>query len=499
MSADADKIRILVVDDEPTIRKGCRRILEGEGYAVETAESGEAALQVFTQPGQFAAALVDLMMPGMNGLELIQRIRALDEDAVQLVITGYATIESAVDATKRGAYGYVPKPFAPDELLMHLRSALETRRLAIEARELREDRERRLLELAFERSKSNTIIQCMTDGVIVVNREGQVVFWNGPAERAAGGEAPAELPAALDHAIDSAELRALLAEALQTGRGPMIASREVVLGKRPYMANASAVFESRPGGSETTGAVAVLRDITELKKLEAAKSTFVSMVAHEIKRPLAAVESYLSVILSDIVKGDAERDRKMLERSLLRLQALRQLLSDLMNLTAVETGNFTLRRAPLDLGRVLDDAVAGCAERAKQKRIEISWKRPDAGAPQALADRDAMASVFTNLIDNAVKYTPEGGHVWVELRPSARHVSVSVRDDGIGMNEEEKSRAFDEFFRAVNEQTAQVTGTGLGLTLVKRLVEMHQGKVSVTSAPGKGSEFVLELPAIGRA
>jgi len=168
----ADPQRILVVDDEVGMREGCRRILAAEGFVVETAEDGRAALERFEAAGGFDVVISDLKMPRMGGMDLIEALHARDEDALLLVITAYATIDTAVDATKRGAYGYIPKPFTPDELVLHVRNGLEKRALRLEARQLREERERRLLEVAFERSKSTTILNCMTDGVLVINRQG---------------------------------------------------------------------------------------------------------------------------------------------------------------------------------------------------------------------------------------------------------------------------------------------------------------------------------------
>jgi signal transduction histidine kinase len=244
--------------------------------------------------------------------------------------------------------------------------------------------------------------------------------------------------------------------------------------------------------------VAVLRDITALKKLEVAKSMFVSMVAHEVKAPLAAVEGYLNVVLAGIGGNDPQRDRRMLERSLLRTQALRTMVSELLNLTAMETGDFVVTRTPLDLPEVVAQAVEGCRERADGKHIALALHAPAGRQEPVLADRAALMSIFTNLIDNAVKYTPENGHVDVTVEPNGMYAKVAVKDDGIGMTPEEKERAFDEFYRAKNARTAQVPGTGLGLTIVKRLVEIHQGRVTVDSAPGKGSTFTVRLPIVKR-
>lgn len=488
--------RILVVDDELGIREGCRKILTSEGYEVETAEDGLAGLELFEERGNFAVALIDLKMPRMDGVELIERIHSQDEDAVLFVITAYATIETAVEVTKKGAYGYIPKPFTPDELLLPLKHGLERRGLLIEAKRLREERENRLLEVAFERSKSSTIIKCMTDGVLVINRDGQLVLQNAAAARMLMGHASHPLSSFLLSALDCADMKTLVTKTVDADSGLVIVSKELVLGQCTYMVNVSPVIDELSG--ETVGAVAVLRDITALKKLETAKSMFVSMVAHEVKSPLAAVEGYLNLIISGEVGKDPEKEQKMLQRSLLRIRALRTMISELMNLTAMETGHFTLKRSRLDIEKVVSETVESCKEKVQEKEIELSLTcEGKPGLEQVLADKEAMHIIFTNLIDNAIKYTPDKGHVWVHAEQNGLYVKVKVKDDGIGMQPDEKTRVFDEFFRAKNEYTAHVPGTGLGLSLVKRLLDMHHGTITVETAPGKGSEFTISIPIEG--
>jgi len=486
--------RILVVDDEPGMREGCRKILSSEGYGVDTAEDGPTALDILRQGRDFAGALVDLKMPGMDGLELIRRIRQRDEDIVLFVITAYATIETAVEATKLGAYDYIPKPFTPDELLVPVRNGLERRSLRLEARRLQEERERRMLELAFERSKSHTIINCMADGVLVVNRDGQLVLRNAAASRMLPRCGEAGLPAPLDDALACPELASFVRKALGAPAGPSIASVELSHGARTFMVNASPVVD-RDG--QVSGAVAVLRDITALKELEDAKSMFVSMVAHEVKRPLAAIEGYLNLVLSGAAGHDSERDRRMLERSLLRARGLRTMLSELMDVVAMQTGRFALERTPLRIGDAVVEATEPCREAAEEKGINLSVECDgEAADARVLADREAIRSVFANLIDNAIKYTDEAGRVEVRVAEAGDYVTVSVRDNGIGMRPEELARAFDEFFRATNARTADVPGTGLGLTIVKSLVDMHEGKIDIESAPGQGSTFTVSLPKV---
>ena len=484
-------VRVLVVDDELGMREGARKILESEGYSVETAEDGEAGLECFRDRGPFAIALVDLNMTRIGGMDLIKHMVNLDEDIVIFVITAYATIETAVEATRRGAYAYIPKPFTPDELLLPIRNGIERRFLAVEARHLREERERRLLEVAFERSKARTIISCMADGVLVVNRDKQVVLRNAGMMRLLPACETLPVPSPIE-TLHCPPLQAFLEEALFSDSGPVIASREVVLDKSVFMVNASPVFE--PNG-DVVGAVAVLRDITALRKLDTAKSMFISMVAHEVKSPLAAVENYLSVILDGYVEGEPEKQRDMLERSKVRINALRTMVCELIDLTAIETGKFSLKRSPLDIREVVMEAVEACRERADAKAVTLAFEcGPGVAGCQLLADRGCMAMVCTNLVDNAIKYTPEGGNVRVRVEPNGLYATLSVQDSGIGMNEEDAERVFDEFFRAKNSYTVEVPGTGLGLSLVKKLVSLHDGRISLSTTPGKGSTFTVRLP-----
>jgi signal transduction histidine kinase len=485
--------RILVVDDEPGMTEGCRRVLAAEGYEVETAGDGLAGFELFEKRGDFDVILVDLKMPRMGGLEFIERARAIDKDAVILVITAYATIDTAVEATKRGAYGYIPKPFTPDELLLPVRNGFEKRALAVEARQLRLEREKRLLEVAFERSKCGTIINCMTDGVIVVNRDRQIVLHNAAAVRAVQECATPALPISMDDVPICAELRSMVQEVLDKGDGPVVLSKEVSLGKSTYMVNASSVLE--PGG-EILGAVIVLRDITALKKLETAKSMFVTMVAHEVKNPLSAIEGYLSQILDGTIE-DQETVRSTIGKAVARAEALRLMVSELMNLRAIEVQQFVLKRFPLDIKETVAQSIASLADKAEKCGIELCCEYESNSSPcRILGDNGALTSVFSNLIDNAIKYTPAPGKVVVKTSHDGFYVKVAVQDTGIGMTPEEKERVFEEFFRAKNEQTAMIPGTGLGLSLAKRLVELHNGRISVQSAPGKGSEFVVSLPAL---
>jgi two-component system phosphate regulon sensor histidine kinase PhoR len=186
----------------------------------------------------------------------------------------------------------------------------------------------------------------------------------------------------------------------------------------------------------------------------------------------------------------------MIERSVLRVKTLRTMGAELLNLTAIQTGNFTLHRAPVEPGPLVAAVVEALRERAAERGITLAVEGAAAGVvPAVLADREALAMIVSNLVENAVKYGRDGGRAEVRLAHDGPYVSVSVRDDGIGISPEDQARVFDEFYRARTEQTASITGTGLGLSLVKRLAEMHEGTVRLESSPGEGSTFTVSIPA----
>jgi two-component system phosphate regulon sensor histidine kinase PhoR len=272
--------------------------------------------------------------------------------------------------------------------------------------------------------------------------------------------------------------------------GFMILSRQIPLGAFTYMVNVSPIIE--PGG-ETSGAVAVFSDVTELAKLDTAKSMFVSLVAHEVKSPLAATEGWLNLVLSGMLTADPAEERRMLERAQLRVRNLRAMVNELINLMAIQTGNFSFTRAPVAVAEAVSRAVETSRDTASQRGISLHVSDEGPGS-RVLADREALLMIFTNLLENAVKYSRDGGQVAVRIHRDGMYVSVAVRDHGIGISPEDCARVFDEFYRARTEDTAAIPGTGLGLSLVRRLTELHEGTVSLTSELGAGSEFTVRLP-----
>lgn len=489
--------RILVVDDEKGIREGCRRVLLSEGHHAEIAPDGETGLAM-ARTENYDLVLVDAKMPGMGGIELVKQVQQIDPAIVCVVITGYATIETAIEATRNGAYDFVSKPFTPDELLAKVNKGLDRRWLVLEARRLRLERERSLLEISAEKSRLLTIINCMQDGVLVSNKKGKLVLYNPAALTMLqlSGEKPIGQP--IEECVPVPEVAQLVESVLaSSATSDTMLSHEIagLCSERVLMANVAPVLDER---SETIGAVTVVRDITALKRLDRMKSQFVAMVAHELRAPLAAIQGYMEIMLTGAAGDDPQLFHQMLERSRDRASALLNLIDNLLDVSSIEAGRIARRVEWIHLPNLLLDVVEMVRPGAESRGIAFVQELP-ANLPAVRADREDMHRVFANLFTNAIKYNRDGGRVRLAVRVEGQYLRVDVSDTGLGIPREAIPRLFDEFYRLKTPETRHVTGSGLGLSIVKRIVDAHHGFVEVESEPGEGSTFSVFLPIVESA
>jgi signal transduction histidine kinase len=371
---------ILVIDDELGIREACRRALEREGYIVETAATGRDGLRKIEE-GEFDLVLVDVVMPDIQGIDLLRPIHEKDPHTICIIITGYATVELAVQAIKAGAYDFLSKPFSSDVLLMAVRQGLERRRLSLEAKRVQ----------ALER--------------------------------------------------ETAELA---------------------------------------------------RAKEELERLDRYKTTFTLTVAHELRAPLTALQSFLLSLLKGYIPSDQQQC--VLQQAIRRSQELLDLVDDLLKLAAVKSEQEMKRREVISLADPLEKVFSLLKTQANEKGLALTLEVRQ--HPLVRADRDQIGQLWTNLISNAIKYTPPGGRVRVILEEEEKWAVGMVEDTGIGIAPEDKTRIFEEFYRTRQAKEMEPRGTGLGLPLVKRIVEGHGGSIEVQSALGQGSRFVFRLPAL---
>ena len=484
--------RILVIDDERGIREGCKRALAPEGYVIDLAEDGAVGLEKVLA-NAYDLILVDLMMPGIGGLDLIRKVHDIDPEIVIVVITGYATIETAVESTKRGAYDYLPKPFAPETLAVLVKRGLEKRELRLEAGRLHHEREQRLLELAGEKSRLRTIIGCMADGVLVTNLEHHLVLWNASAVKMLKLDGTDEPGQTLAHYVRNAAIIEVIQKILDSkDDGLSMISQEIRL-EDPDLVLMAQMAPVRDEQGTLLGAVTVLRDITKLKEIEKIKSQFVSMVAHELRSPLAAIEGWLEVVISGAGGGDEQQKQAWLVRAKERAHSLLALVNDLLEINKIAAGKVAQKMESVQVADIIRKIVDFLKPEADRKAVSFILKLSDA-LPSVQADVKDMEKLFTNLISNAIKYNVDNGSVTIETTVDANVVGFHVKDTGIGMSPEHLPRIFDDFFRIEDERTDKISGTGLGLTIAKRIADSHFGHIEVKSQPDKGSTFSVYLP-----
>jgi signal transduction histidine kinase len=357
--------KILVIDDEETMLDACGQVLSKQGYEVFTASSGEEGLKIAKEIGP-DIAIVDLKMPGIDGMEVLERLDEIDPSIVKIVITGYATVESAVDAMKRGAYDFLPKPFTPDELRLIVRRGLERRRLEAEREALREERDR-------------------------------------------------------------------------------------------------------------------------------LKADFITIVSHQLKSPLVAIKQYLEAATSGAMGEISRSVREVLERCSERTDELLKMLDDWLNMSRIEAGKLAEKMVPINPAEVLDEAVEELRPLADGGDIRIIKEYPEQ-LPRIIGDFDSLKQAFSNIISNGIRYNRPGGNVRISTRATDEGLFISVSDTGIGISEEDLPYIFDEFFRVRSKERPKLTGSGLGLSIAKKIIEAHSGSIDVRSKLGEGTTFIVRLP-----
>jgi two-component system, OmpR family, phosphate regulon sensor histidine kinase PhoR len=490
----ARKPAILVVDDEIGYREGIRRILAGRGFESRTAENGMEALKLIAE-GDFPIALVDLKMPEIDGFELIERVRAVKPSVLCIVVSAFATIEAAVQTTKMGAFDFVVKPFMPDDLMVVVNRAVETWRLTSEAERLRAEREAHLLELSAEKSRLRTIIQSIADGILVVNIDGDIVLDNPITRRVLGKVHTPRLEGKVADLIRDSKFLAEIQRMLRGDGAEVGVVMELKLAAADAEEDRYARATLAPIRDERgtmLGVAVLLADITKAKTFERMKSLFVSMVAHELKAPLGAVEGYLNLLREGAFDKTPGKRAEVVGRCLERTGALIELIQDLLEITRRDLMERERRIEPVDAGAVCRNIAEFHQSEAARRGLSLGVEAD--GDLTLLVDKGDLERVMTNLISNAIKYNRDGGRALVRVRPRGAVLTIEVEDTGVGLSADELKRLGEDFYRAKNERTRHIAGTGLGVALVKKIVESYGGALEVESTPEVGSTFRVVLP-----
>ncbi len=342
-------------------------------------------------------------------------------------------------------------------------------------------------ELSAAKQRLEVVLTSTQNPVVAVDRRFRLIFANPAAEKLLGVERNMVGQPIVDF-VAREWLPPSLLQAMRDLRRQQAHIYEVSLEKHTYLCHVAELGKPRPEGW-----VAVLNDVTQLKELDRLKSQMIQMTSHDLKNPLQAAMSYLELLMedgqelfTDSMRDDADMIWKQLERMF-------RMINGILDLERIESGTPSLEVCALEdvLGRVVVDGAGSARNKGVTLELEIKES-----LPTVLADSHQLSQAFTNLVENAIKFTPQGGRVTVRAWGQGRRVVVEVVDTGIGIPPQEQPRVFERFYRGKQQGVVHVDGSGLGLALVKAVIERHKGEIQLESAPGQGTTMRVILPVV---
>ncbi|HWQ69373.1 MAG TPA: ATP-binding protein [Patescibacteria group bacterium] len=378
--------------------------------------------------------------------------------------------------------------------------------------------EDRLAELEGERAKGTAILDSMVEGVVAVDGSNRILLINASACRLLDASSVAAAGRPFLEVIRNKEMLDLLDQTLKEGTFARQELRIFTPVQRVLQVHASPL----KGRAQTAGAMLVLHDVTELRRLEMVRTEFVANVSHELRTPLTSIRGYLETLLEGGLE-DRKHARPFLEVIHKHTERLGRLVDDLMDLSNLELGRVTLHRQPTVLADVLQNATTIYGPQAAKQEIELRTELPHE-LPPVLADRDRLVQILINLLDNGLKFTPKGGRVTVTAKivqgsrfkvqgseSETRHptpetqtlseaVEIAVQDTGIGIPSQDLPRITERFYRVDRARSRELGGTGLGLAIVKHLVKAQGGELAIESELNKGTtvRFTLPIASLGK-
>jgi PAS domain S-box-containing protein len=446
-----------VVDDSRLDVERASRVL-GRDYEVATFCDGSALLERLESGGSPDVVVLDWVMPGITGIEVCRflRERGSHQSLAILLLTAHRHTEQIVEGLSAGANDYLAKPYEDEELRARVASLVRWRALLDRAE---------LLETA-------------PDPLLVVDAHGQLTFVNDKAAYVLGQSSEALLGSSLGERVPELASAHLALEP----RESILPPGDVTIVGRRFSPTVTA------GVGTTTIS---LRDVTERRLLDERRLDFYSIIAHDLRTPLGA----MVLRVANLLHGDNLDSHPAAKRDVLKLQerlhSLVSMINDFLELASLEGASYRLHRSELDLTRLIEEVleeVQPLLERGGQTFQGIT-RTGDAHAT-VVGDPKRLSQVFGNLVGNAVKFTPAGGQLSARIDAHPRYVEVSICDNGQGIAQSAQATLFQRYTRAEHA----VGGTGLGLMIVKEIVEAHGGLAGVESAPGAGSRFWIRLP-----
>ena len=478
-------IKILLVEDDADHILLTKRVLRdaGKDYEVDSEEGTKEALKKIMEK-HYDLVLCDYRLPGLTGLDILREIKRKGIDLPFVIVTAAGSEKIAVDLMKEGAYDYVIK----DSLFTEkLPAVIDT---TLERYKVKKEKEKLKEKLHSSHVQMQNIVQKNPDAMVILDKDGKILFLNQAAGYIFGRKKEELLGTSFGFPLVTTETAQI--NIVRKSEEPGIGEMRVT----------TIEWEEQPAY------LASIHDITELKKSEALKAEidermrmnklkdeFISTVSHELRTPLTTMKEFTSIISDEIPGKLTKEQREYIDIIKGNIDRLARLINNLLDISKIESGKIKPQKVSVNLINLVNAVISELKSKADEKHIEFEMLFPTS-LPDVYIDPDNIIQVFTNLIGNAVKFTPEKGEIKVEIKDKKEHIECSVADTGKGIARKDIGKIFGRFQQLGRVPGPGAKGTGLGLAITKELVEMHNGKIRVESELGKGSKFIFNLPKV---
>jgi PAS domain S-box-containing protein len=470
--------RILIADDNADMRGYLARLLR-RYWRVETVADGEAALTLVRQSPP-DLVLSDVMMPRLDGFELLRELRAdpRTSSVPVVLVSARAGAESAIEGLEAGADDYLIKPFSARELVARVRANLELARLRVDIAQLE--------AIADERARAERVLMTLPEGVFTVDSSGSVELWNPAAAQITGLAAEAVVGRPVEEALPGWHVLE-----------PRLAQRQGRATICPFELEGGEIWLSLVATPYADGTLYAFRDATEAARLEEMRRDVITTVSHELRTPVSSIYGAVATLARDDVPLTEETRRQLIEMLHAETERLSRIVNDLV--TASSLAGDDARQPPEDcdvaalVERVLGRARARCPE-----NLNLRTRVPEVTSSTAV-DEERLEQILDALLDNAIRYSPDGGEIELAVERSDEAIRFSVRDPGIGIDERHHLHIGEKFYRADPEQQTGAAGLGLGLYICNQLASLMSARLWFESSAGAGSTFFLEVAELPSA
>ncbi len=515
---------VLVVEDSPFVQEIVSRALRQNGFEYRPAQTGAEALREI-EKSEIDAILLDLVLPDIQGMELLGRLKTISPDTEVIILTGNASLNSAVEAIDRQAFAYLAKPVLPDQIIGTLRKAIEKRLLRADNLRLAKDLEAsnqqleakiadRTRALELEKRRIQAIMDSLSDAVVMLDREGRLVSVNPAGEAilgiegseltgkkivAGGGPSGNGLEALAEVVADRRSEKSQVFPDRRKARAfDPTWRKEIAIGTRNRRLLEVSSTPVLDRNDSMLGRAFVAHDITGERETGRLKSEFVDLVSHELRAPLSTVMVALEIVQRSKSGQLCEKQIRALEMATGQCRSMNELIDQFLDISKIEANALKPNTRPADVSRVVSDALAQITPLAEEKSIDIASELLHGDAHPSI-DEDQIRRVCMILLDNGVKYTPAEGAVSLRAKTEDSRLVIEVSDNGPGIPEEERPHVFEKFYRGVSATTSMRKGSGLGLAFASSIVEKHDGHIGVECPGGGGSRFWVSLPLAGES